>query len=321
MTEEMYLNKHNASRQDFGDSALHKNKGNNSDKTWGKIVDAQAKKDKVLYDRREELRQEYAEKVKNGEIKAPSRNEKLIATANGHPDLEATQAARRLLEKRGISWGDEDNLSDTFYEPIPLNFALKLAPVIDRAPQTEFNRLAQNPAVASAAIQQMREHSFNLDGLVKDSATLTDEGIKRLKEGLWQTLFPNTKTTDFPDYVSDKILKNLGAFLTLKNNPKVFVQFQTALSLGEDWKKDGRPFEEYVQAVQFDDPLDAEEFYFLCPYLYDIKNDKFAWLLNRYIQNGGGDRALFLRSLGADSGVRIAKQQSTGLSDSYIWRG
>ncbi len=215
--------------------------------------------------------------------------------------------------------GLSDSLSDTFYEPIPFNFALKLAPVIDRAPQMEFNRLAKNPAVAYMAILLMKEFNVNIDGLVKDSTTLTDEGVIRLKEGLWQTLFPNTKTTDFPDHVTDKFLKNLSAMLIIKNNPKVFTQFQTALVLGQDWKLDGRAFEEYVQVVQFDDPIDAEEFLFLCPYLYDVKNDKFAWLLKRYIQNGGADKEMFVRSLSTDSGQRIAKQESTGLSDSYIW--
>ena len=104
MDEETYLSINGASRQDIGDSAFHKNKGNNSDKTWSKMINAQAEKDRKLIVRREELREEYWRKVKNGEIRELTRNEKLIVTANGHIDNECTIAARRLLDKKGIDW-------------------------------------------------------------------------------------------------------------------------------------------------------------------------------------------------------------------------
>ena len=104
MEEETYLSINGASRQDIGDSAFHKNKGNNSDKTWSKIVNAQAEKDRKLIIKREELRKEYWQKVENGELRPPTRNEKLISTANGNPDNECVIAARRLLEKKGIDW-------------------------------------------------------------------------------------------------------------------------------------------------------------------------------------------------------------------------
>ncbi len=104
MEEETYLSINGASRQDIGDSAFHKNKGNNSDKTWSKMVNAQAEKDRKLIIRREELRKEYWQKVENGEFRPPNRNEKLISTANGNPDNECVIAARRLLEKKGIDW-------------------------------------------------------------------------------------------------------------------------------------------------------------------------------------------------------------------------
>ena len=104
MEEETYLSINGASRQDIGDSAFHKNKGNNSDKTWSKMVNAQAEKDRKLIIRREELRKEYWQKVENGEFRPPTRNEKLISTANGNPENECVIAARRLLEKKGIDW-------------------------------------------------------------------------------------------------------------------------------------------------------------------------------------------------------------------------
>ena len=104
MDEETYLSIKGTSRQDIGDSAFHKNKGNNSNKTWSKMIDAQAEKDRKLIIRREELRKEYFQKIENGEFRQPTRNERLIATANGHIDNECTIAARKLLSKKGIDW-------------------------------------------------------------------------------------------------------------------------------------------------------------------------------------------------------------------------
>ncbi len=102
--EETYLSINGASRQDIGDAAFHKNKGNNSDKTWSKMVNAQAEKDRNLIKRREELRKEYWEKVNTGELRPPTRFEKLITIANGHPDNESVIAARRILDKNSIKW-------------------------------------------------------------------------------------------------------------------------------------------------------------------------------------------------------------------------
>jgi hypothetical protein len=104
MEEETYLSINGASRHDIGDSAFHKNKGNNSDKTWSKMVNAQAEKDRKLIAKREELRKEYHLKVEKGELRPPTRAEKLISTANGNPDNESVMASRRLLDKRGIKW-------------------------------------------------------------------------------------------------------------------------------------------------------------------------------------------------------------------------
>jgi len=104
ITEEEYLSINGASRQDIGDSAFHKNKGSHSDKTWSKMINAQAEKDRRLIIRREELRKEFWQKVENGELRPPTRNERLIATANGNPDNECVIAARCLLEKKGIDW-------------------------------------------------------------------------------------------------------------------------------------------------------------------------------------------------------------------------
>jgi hypothetical protein len=67
-------------------------------------VDRQAHEDHALICRRAELRKEFRALVALGEMREPTALEQRIATANGHPDLEATQAARRLLARRGIDW-------------------------------------------------------------------------------------------------------------------------------------------------------------------------------------------------------------------------
>ena len=95
--EETYLATHNASRQDYGEAALHKNIpfGNKRKR----LIEWQNAKDRDLTRRREALRKEYNEKVISGEIRPPTRIERLIATASGMDENESTQAARRILSK------------------------------------------------------------------------------------------------------------------------------------------------------------------------------------------------------------------------------
>ena len=107
--EEQYLAEHGASKHDMGDASLHKNRGGMSDKEWQKVVDREAERSAAIMAKREELRKEYQQKIASGEIREMSKIEKLIATANGNPDNESTQAARRLLEKKGIEWKKEES--------------------------------------------------------------------------------------------------------------------------------------------------------------------------------------------------------------------
>lgn len=58
-------------------------------------------------DRRKEARREYQEKVDNGEIIPKTKEEINIERAKGDPNKESTQAARRLLVKRGIMTEEE----------------------------------------------------------------------------------------------------------------------------------------------------------------------------------------------------------------------
>ena len=68
------------------------------------MIKNQLKKDQKLAEKRESLRQEYREKVECGEIRPPSRIERLKQTARGHDDNESVQAARKILKKRGEEW-------------------------------------------------------------------------------------------------------------------------------------------------------------------------------------------------------------------------
>jgi len=47
---------------------------------------------------------EYRKKIESGEIAEKTLMEQTIDAANGHPDLESTQAAQRRLIRKGISW-------------------------------------------------------------------------------------------------------------------------------------------------------------------------------------------------------------------------
>jgi hypothetical protein len=102
--KEQYLAQNGASKLGLGEPALHKNKGRNSDKTWAKMVEAQAEKDRALIALRDELRAEYEAKVKAGEIRPPNRIERLIETAKSPIASEAVLAARRILDKNNIAW-------------------------------------------------------------------------------------------------------------------------------------------------------------------------------------------------------------------------
>jgi hypothetical protein len=102
ITEEEYLSMNGAPFMSGSEPALHMNIQDdaNKKKNIGRVMGDM----KENNERREKLRKEYAEKVAKGEIRPPSRTELLIATAQGHPDNESTQAARRLLERQGINW-------------------------------------------------------------------------------------------------------------------------------------------------------------------------------------------------------------------------
>lgn len=106
MTEEQYLASKGFSNH-FGESALHKGR-QKSQRLQDQVVDRQLEKDREYSSKRDELRKEYQEKIATGALREPTSVEKLIETANGMPELESVQSARRALEKRGVAWNKEE---------------------------------------------------------------------------------------------------------------------------------------------------------------------------------------------------------------------
>ena len=101
MTEEEYLGSKGLSRSGFGDVALHRMPGmNEQNKTRKRLIEMQRQKDESYQSQRDAARAEYAQKKAAGEIREPSREERLVAIASGHEDNAQVQAARRLLEKQ-----------------------------------------------------------------------------------------------------------------------------------------------------------------------------------------------------------------------------
>lgn len=89
------------------DYSIDKVRGNRQLKTtrgenkFRKEVD---KANNSYHEQRQSAVSEYNEKVSQGKIKPKSSIERALDTAHGHPDNSATQAARRILEKKGIDW-------------------------------------------------------------------------------------------------------------------------------------------------------------------------------------------------------------------------
>ena len=104
LTFEQFAAANGASRQGLGDAGLHISNSAVSRSTHLRLVALQAQKDHDLMVKRGDLAKVYQAKLDAGEIRAPSAREEAIAKANGHPDNDAVQAARRICERRGWYW-------------------------------------------------------------------------------------------------------------------------------------------------------------------------------------------------------------------------
>lgn len=107
LTEEQYLASKGAGFMEGSEPALHR-QPNVSEKTHKRNVAKVSEDMNANLNRRAELRKEYQQKLGSGEVVTPTREEQIIARANGHPDLESTKASRRLAEKYGIEWRKPD---------------------------------------------------------------------------------------------------------------------------------------------------------------------------------------------------------------------
>lgn len=103
MTFEQFASSRGAGFLEATDPALHR-LANTRESTKVNLANRMLAAERENAARRESLRSEYNSLVQQGKVKAPSRIEELIRTVRGQEDNAATQAARRVLGKRGIKW-------------------------------------------------------------------------------------------------------------------------------------------------------------------------------------------------------------------------
>lgn len=75
-----------------------------SDKQVEKTRKNISKANDEYYSARNKAKAEYQQLVSQGKIVPKTGIEKIVTAAHGNPDLQATQAARRMAEKKGINW-------------------------------------------------------------------------------------------------------------------------------------------------------------------------------------------------------------------------
>lgn len=104
LTFEQFAVRHGAGRGQIGEAALHMSAASKSVRTHQRQVLAQARKDHEVIVQRAQLQVEYDHLVAAGRIRPPTAKEEVIWRANGHPDNDSTQAARRIAQRRGWNW-------------------------------------------------------------------------------------------------------------------------------------------------------------------------------------------------------------------------
>lgn len=104
LTFEQFAARRGAGRGQIGDAALHRSSNTKSANTHRRQVLAQALHDQEIIVLRGQLQLEYNQLVAAGKIRPPTAKEEVIWRANGHPDNDSTQAARRIADRRGWAW-------------------------------------------------------------------------------------------------------------------------------------------------------------------------------------------------------------------------
>lgn len=103
MTFDEYAKARGVHRLDYTEPGLHA-RGHMSDAAKRAAMRELSQRGAQWQEKRDALRAEYHRAVDSGEIAPPTREQVLICRANGHPDRRDTQAARRVLSRRGINW-------------------------------------------------------------------------------------------------------------------------------------------------------------------------------------------------------------------------
>lgn len=102
MTEDEYLASKGYRDSFYSEPALHK-----GIRQQENLLNFNIEKSKKYLTERAAIKKEYQSLLDRGEIRQPTRVEQIIKAANEHPDLESTQAARRVALAEGISWQPE----------------------------------------------------------------------------------------------------------------------------------------------------------------------------------------------------------------------
>jgi propanediol dehydratase small subunit/type III secretory pathway component EscR len=219
MDEETYLAQHGASRQDIGESALHKNIPQG--KIRKQILKPELERNKKLLAKREELRKEYQAKIESGEIRKPTRTESLITTANRMPELESTQAARRLLGKQGIKWESEQVVTKN--EEV----VTKEKPVVPAEVATikgmKYSVLNLSNHESWEGIAKNAEEAYTHININKGDTTNLKYGrlssVKEWKKSQAKTFKEEINKSDIPPYVQSHLDK--GEVSVLHETPEI----------------------------------------------------------------------------------------------------
>jgi len=106
MTEDEYLASKGYRDSFYSEPVLHKGIQKTA-RQQERLSSINIEKNKTYLTERSAIKEEYQNLLDRGEIRQPTRIERIIKAANGHSDLESTQAARRIALAEGISWQPE----------------------------------------------------------------------------------------------------------------------------------------------------------------------------------------------------------------------
>lgn len=277
LTEEQYLSQNRAGFMDGAEPALHQNKIRTK-RGQSNVVEGVMDNMGNNNIRRQELRQEYQQKVSTGDIAQPTRIEQLVEKANGLPELQSTQAARRLLDKQGVSWKGQpqdlpiigQNLNQRTVETPEINQSLIPEQPVNIAPPKQTKQSAK-PSVSENDIQKASSYLDNTPQLEivngKYVSPITGEPVEGLsppiaREAPRGTQLPTINTKKVSNL--DKIFrstrsvierqgekgKELGTLLQKSRDDEELFQASLLKEMPTVPKLKDKEFENFVDATQ-----------------------------------------------------------------------